>query len=124
MRRKLFAGATISRLRERAGWTQNALAKKLKVSASYLNQIEHNQRPLTAGLLLELSRIFRVDVSVFSDSGADRLLVDLQDALADPMLSLPGAGLPELKAAIQHAPTIAAALVSLQVTHKALREKY
>lgn len=124
VRRKLFAGASVRRLREGAGWTQQALAKKLKVSPSYLNQIEHNQRPLTAGVLLELSRIFRVDVSTFSDSGADRLMADLQDALADPALGLAGVGLSELKAAIQHSPAVAAALVRLQATHRALMDKY
>ena len=124
MRRKLFAGAGIRRLREGAGWTQQALAKKLKVSPSYLNQIEHNQRPLTAGVLLELARIFRVDVETFSDSGADRLMVDLQDALADPALGVPVVGLSELKAVIQHAPAVAAALVGLQATHRALTDRY
>lgn len=124
MRRKLFAGAAVKRLREANKWSQQSLAAKLRISASYLNQIEHNQRPLSAGLLIELSRAFRVDVSAFSDSGADRLLVDLREAFADPSLGGHTVGLTELKAAVQHCPNVARALLSTQASQRALSGKY
>ena len=50
MRAKLYAGAKIRRLRESHGLTQFAFAERIGVSASYLNQIENNQRPLTAAV--------------------------------------------------------------------------
>lgn len=123
-RRKLFAGAAVRRFREEAAWSQQALAKRLKISTSYLNQIEHNQRPVTASVLIALTQIFRVDVSVFSDSGADRLLTDLREALSDPVLSKSTIGLPELKAATQYAPRVARAVIQLQSAHRALTERY
>ena len=36
-------------MRQAAGLTQADLARRLQISPSYLNQIEHNQRALTAG---------------------------------------------------------------------------
>ncbi len=122
--RKIFSGAAVRRLREEAAWSQLALAKRLKISTSYLNQIEHNQRPLTASVLLALTQIFRVDVSVFSDSGTDRLLTDLRQAFSDPVLSKNTIGLLEFKAAAQYAPKVARAVVQLQSAHRALTERY
>ncbi|MDE2581457.1 MAG: helix-turn-helix transcriptional regulator, partial [Rhodospirillales bacterium] len=37
-------GRTVRRLRSEAGLTQQALASRLGISASYLNLIEHEQR--------------------------------------------------------------------------------
>ena len=50
--RKLFAGHAVRRLRRGQGLTQAAMAEMLGVSASYLNLVERNQRPLSATLLL------------------------------------------------------------------------
>ena len=46
-------------LRRRESLRQVDLAEKLGISAGYLNLIEHNQRPLTAPLLLRLAELFR-----------------------------------------------------------------
>lgn len=124
MKRKLFAGPVVRRLREEAGWSQQLLSQKLKISPSYLNQVERSQRPLSASVLVELARVFRVDVSLFSDSNEDRLLVDLRDALTDPALGQPAQAPTELQAIIQHAPNIAKAIVRLQAAHRALEDKY
>ncbi|REN02101.1 XRE family transcriptional regulator, partial [Mycobacterium tuberculosis] len=40
-------GLRLLKLREQRGYSQLALAKALGLSASYLNQIERNKRPLT-----------------------------------------------------------------------------
>lgn len=124
MRRKIFAGPVVRRLRDEAGWAQQELARKIGISSGYLNQIEHGQRPLSASVLVELAQIFRVDVSAFSDSSEDRLLVDLKDALADPVLASLSNSQSELKATIQHAPGIARAFVRLQAAYRALEDKY
>ena len=124
MKRKLFAGPVVRRLREEAGWPQQELARKIGISSGYLNQIEHGQRPLSAAVLVELARIFRVDVSAFSDSGEDRLLVDLRDALADPIVASTSHGQSEIKATIQNAPEIARAFVRLHAAYRALEDKY
>ena len=48
----LLAGPAVRRLRKREGLTQAAMAAQLGISASYLNLVERNQRPLTARLLV------------------------------------------------------------------------
>lgn len=121
---KLFAGHTIRRLRENALLSQQALARRLGISTSYLNQIEHNQRPLTASVLVELARMFRVDVSVFSDDATARLLADLGDALTDPALSGTEIGIGELKAATQFAPNVARAVIRLQIAYRSMSDRY
>ncbi|WP_422343355.1 helix-turn-helix domain-containing protein [Parasphingorhabdus sp.] len=59
--RKIFAGASVKRLRRGAGMTQVALADALDISASYLNLIERNQRPISARMMLLLADRFDFD---------------------------------------------------------------
>jgi predicted transcriptional regulator/transcriptional regulator with XRE-family HTH domain len=80
---KAFLGAHLKTLREQRGLTQAALAQALKVSSSYLNQIENNQRPLTVNVLLRLQAAFGIDVQQFSEDVQARQLGLLRNALAD-----------------------------------------
>ena len=48
-------GRTVRRHRIEQGITQQALAVRLGISASYLNLIEHEQRAVTASLLIKLA---------------------------------------------------------------------
>lgn len=84
--RKAFMGVRLKRLREERGLTQVALARALDLSASYLNQLEKNQRPLTVPILLKINSVFGVDVQLFSEDEEARLIADLRDVLADPGL--------------------------------------
>src|SRR5207248_6830567 len=78
-------GAKIRTIRRREGLTQADLAAKLEISASYLNLIEHNQRPLPAHLLVRIAQIFKMDLESFADDSASRLAGDLQEIFGDPM---------------------------------------
>ena len=60
--RKLFAGARIRALRQSHDLTQAVFAERIGVSTSYLNQIENNQRPVTASVLLALADAFQFDL--------------------------------------------------------------
>ena len=84
--KKTFMGVRLKRLREERRLTQAALAAKLGISLSYLNQLENNQRPLTLPVLLALNSAFGLDVQSFSDDDEARLIADLREALADPAL--------------------------------------
>ena len=55
-------GAKVRSLRRRENLSQAQLAQRLGVSASYLNLIEANRRPLPAGLLIKLAQQFSLDV--------------------------------------------------------------
>ena len=74
--RKLFVGPRVRRLREQQGWNQATLAQRLSVSLSYVSQIENNQRPVTAGVLLKLAETFGGDIGQFSEDQDKRLLAE------------------------------------------------
>jgi predicted transcriptional regulator/DNA-binding XRE family transcriptional regulator len=84
---KIFAGSRVRRLRRANALTQAAMAEMLDISASYLNLIERNQRPLTAGLMLRLADLFDFDPRALAGEepggGADAL----RRRLADPMFA-------------------------------------
>ncbi|QCW76672.1 ImmA/IrrE family metallo-endopeptidase [Streptomyces sp. S6] len=80
---KTYAGARLRRLREERGLSQAELARMLAISPSYLNQMEHDSRPLTVPVLLRLTEAFGVDPGFFSERDTTRVLADLREALAD-----------------------------------------
>ena len=63
---KTFVGARLRQLRTERKMSQVALAGRLEISASYLNQIEHDVRPLTVGLSLFGAPENGVDISLVS----------------------------------------------------------
>ncbi|MFJ8697658.1 short-chain fatty acyl-CoA regulator family protein [Streptomyces ardesiacus] len=79
---KTYAGARLRRLREERRMSQADLARVLAISPSYLNQMEHDSRPLTVPVLLRLTEAFGVDPGFFSERDTTRLLADLREALA------------------------------------------
>lgn len=80
---KTFAGARLRRLREDQGLTQVALARALGLSASYVNQLENDQRPITVPVLLSLSERFDLPTHYFAPESDARLVADLREVLAD-----------------------------------------
>ncbi|WP_031936391.1 short-chain fatty acyl-CoA regulator family protein [Prescottella defluvii] len=78
---KIYGGPRLRRLREERGLTQLALARILDLSASYVNQLENDQRPLTVPVLLKLNAMFDLDVHFFAAESDARLAADLQDVL-------------------------------------------
>lgn len=79
---KIYGGPRLRRLREERGLTQLALARILDLSASYVNQLENDQRPLTVSVLLKLNATFDLDAHFFAAESDARLAADLQDVLA------------------------------------------
>jgi predicted transcriptional regulator/transcriptional regulator with XRE-family HTH domain len=79
---KAFMGVRLKTLREQQGLTQAALAASLKISPSYLNQIENDQRPLTVPVLLRLQAAHGIDLQLFSDDASARRLSELQTVFA------------------------------------------
>ncbi|MFE3766465.1 short-chain fatty acyl-CoA regulator family protein [Streptomyces sp. NPDC059104] len=79
---KTYAGARLRRLREERRMSQADLARVLAISPSYLNQMEHDSRPLTVPVLLRLTEAFGVDPGFFSERDTGRLVADLREALA------------------------------------------
>ena len=55
-----------ARFGRRHGLRQVDLAENLGISASYLNLIEHDQRALTAPLLLKLAALYPLELKSFA----------------------------------------------------------
>lgn len=117
---KSFMGVRLRRLREERGLTQAALARSLGISASYLNQIEQNQRPLTVPVLLKLNGAFGLDVQMFSDAEEARLVADLRAALADQGAP---AAMAELRALAANMPGVARAVIAMQARLRETAER-
>ena len=83
---RTLIGRTVRRLRTERELSQQALATRLGISASYLNLIEHDQRAVTASLLIKLGETLRVDLGELSGTQERQLQVGLREAFADPLL--------------------------------------
>ena len=84
---KIFAGHRVRRLRRAAALTQAAMAARLEVSPSYLNLIERNQRPLTAGLMLRLAELFDFDPRSLAADEPGGGAAALRRRLTDPLFA-------------------------------------
>ncbi|THF65443.1 ImmA/IrrE family metallo-endopeptidase [Pseudothauera nasutitermitis] len=124
MSRKLFIGARLRRLREQGGQSQAALAGRLGISLSYVCQLENNQRPVSAPLLLKLVQVFQCDIAEFSEEQDKRLLHELQAVCLDRGVVGERIAPAQLARMVEHVPDIAAAFVSLAERHQRLREEY
>ncbi|ASW58077.1 Cro/Cl family transcriptional regulator [Plantactinospora sp. KBS50] len=78
---KTFAGARLRRMREDRSLSQADLARLLNISPSYLNQIEHDTRPLTVPVLMRITEVFGVDPTAFAPRDTPRLVAGLREAL-------------------------------------------
>src|SRR5215218_418024 len=120
VQRKLLLGARLRRLRRERGLHQAAMAAEIGISASYLNHLERNQRPVTAGILLRLAEAFDVDVKAFASDGGDTAGADqLAEIFSDAMLADLGVGRAELIELADNAPAVSDGVVRL---YTALRE--
>jgi len=119
---RALIGRTVRRLRSERRLTQQALAVRLGISASYLNLIEHDQRAVTASLLIKLGETLGVDLAALSGRSERQLEVALREAFADPLLAadaVPEAEVAELAAA---APNAAQAVLALYRAWRVARE--
>ena len=122
MARKALLGNKVRRLRRDHDLTQVDLARRLGISASYLNLIEHNQRPLTLPLLLKLAENFDVDLQAFSHDGEARLRTDMAELLGDPLFRELDLGQEDLAEIVAHSPALCRATLALYRAYRGARE--
>ena len=120
---KLYAGAKLRDMRSRLGITQKDFAIRLNVSVPYLNQMENNNRPISTAVLLGLSEEFGFDVSELQSGDEARLIGDMKEALADPVLTGPTPALADLRLAASNAPTLARAFLDLHAAYRRTHER-
>lgn len=109
---KVFAGIRLRRLREERGLSQVELARILAISSSYLNQIEHDARPMTVTVLVRLTEVFGIDPAFFAPRDTARQLAELREALPEvaPGVPHPTSDLQQLAMSM---PEVADAVVGL-----------
>jgi predicted transcriptional regulator/transcriptional regulator with XRE-family HTH domain len=121
-RRRLFAGAQLKKVRTIHGLRQMDLAELLGISAPYLSQLEHDDRPMTPPLVDRIAKLFPMDWQDFETDSTDLLAIALRDALTDPMFEdvLP----PEMltKLAEQH-PAFAQNFVALHEAYRSTSQR-
>ncbi|MDY1035113.1 helix-turn-helix domain-containing protein [Stenotrophomonas sp. CFBP8980] len=113
-------GLRLAKLREQRGYTQVQLAQQLGVSASYLNQIERNKRPLTPAVQQRLRAVLGELGDLFDAGGPAALQEALGQTLRD--LGLADVSANELRALAGNLPQVSQALLDLHRRHLALRE--
>ncbi|MET8981151.1 short-chain fatty acyl-CoA regulator family protein [Streptomyces sp. NPDC004539] len=121
--RKVYAHAKLRRLRREHGMNQVDMAGALGISTSYANQLEQNQRPLTASVLVRIAEVFGVDAEFFSEADEDRLAADLRAALADEACGVAPPSVEEITEAARDHPEVARALVALHRRYRDTAER-
>ncbi len=116
--RKTLLGQKIRRLRQERGRTQQQMAGELGISASYLNLIEHDERPVTVPLLLKLGERYGVDLNALTDDSERQLVSALSEVFADAGLR-GGVDADEIARLVSAAPRAARAISDL---YRALRD--
>lgn len=77
-------GLKIKKRRKTVGITQADLAKRLEISASYLNLIENNKRAIGGKLLQRISTELGMELGALDGESDRRLIIDLQELASDP----------------------------------------
>ena len=108
-----FVGSQLRQLRKERGISQARLAELLGLSASYVNQIEHDGRPLTISVLEKITDTFGVDPTFFSH----------QDVTLDSELLPNPVDVTELAEMVKNHPTLARAFVDMHSRYRNVADK-
>ena len=118
---KPMVGHKIRRLRTQLDLTQSDMAAAIGISASYLNLIEHNQRPITVPLLFKLGQAFDIDLKDFAADDSTRLIADITEMFADPSMSGHSISKRELRDFVTSQPNIVSSILQFYNSYKAMK---
>ncbi|WP_026918641.1 short-chain fatty acyl-CoA regulator family protein [Gordonia shandongensis] len=107
---KTYVGPRLRRLREDLGLSQAALARRLDLSTTYVNQLENDHRPITVPVLLAITSTFDLASDFFAGSGDARLAAELADVILEHGDRISGTEVTELVARM---PSVGTALVGM-----------
>ncbi len=123
MQEKILVGHKLRRFRQSIDLSQTAMAEALDISPSYLNLLEHNQRPLTVGLLLRLGNSFDIDLKDFAEDDSATLSTGISEIFADPLLAGEQVPRREIQDMITAAPTASRGLIALYQAYRKVRDE-
>ena len=120
--KKALLGHKVRRFRQDQGLNQTEMAEQMGISPSYLNLIEHNQRPVTVPLLFRLSQAFEVDLRDFAEDEEARLAAGLKEVFSDPLFEGQTPGQHEIRELAAASPAAAQAVLALYDAYRGLWE--
>lgn len=118
---KSFAGASVRALRQEKGLTQAAFAARIGISASYLNQVEKDVRPLSNRVLTAITQTFGVDFAEIGSDEDTRIVAALREALLESDLGDEVSTAEIVEASRAH-PALARAVVQMHQQHLNTRQ--
>jgi XRE family transcriptional regulator, fatty acid utilization regulator len=120
--RKAMLGHKVRRFRQDQGLSQTEMAAQIGISPSYLNLIEHNQRPVTVPLLFKLGNAFEIDLKEFAEDDDQRLAAGLSEVFGDPLFSGQGVSEREMRELVAAAPAAAQGVLTLYRAYRRIWE--
>ncbi|WP_215755230.1 short-chain fatty acyl-CoA regulator family protein [Acetobacter sp. P5B1] len=121
---KLFAGNRLQQLRKRESLTQAAMAERVGISLSYLNQLERNHRPLPNHLLQTLCERFALTPSWFSDTREAHTIQALRETMADPVFKTAPLPFSKMTEAANQSPELCQAFLTLYRAYSFHQERH
>ena len=115
-------GIRVATRRKARGQSQVALAQAVGISPSYLNLIERNKREVGGALLNRIAAALGLDLDDLTGESEQRLIQDLEAALADPVLARTEANSLSARDLVASQPAAASAIVALHRAYEAQTE--
>jgi predicted transcriptional regulator/DNA-binding XRE family transcriptional regulator len=111
-------GGKLRRLRQDRRLTQVQMAEALEISASYLNLLESNQRPITVRVLLKLAERFQIDLNTLAADDDERLAAALMEAFSDPIFDAADVKASDIRDVATSIPALGRAVLDLYEAYK------
>jgi len=121
--RKTFIGPHLRRLRLERGETQGAMARVLGISPSYVNLLENNERSVSVRVLLRVFEAYGVDWREIAEEDSTTQLADLRAIIQGPLFAQTRPDLPQLRAALVHAPGLVQAFKTLYRSYEVISDQ-
>ncbi len=121
--RGVASGRQLRRMRRGQRLSQIKLAKKLDISASYLNLIEHGHRPLTDRIVLKAAEVFGVDVQELATSSDLQLTQDLSEMFGDRVFGAALVSQTEITEAAASMPNMSRAVLELYGAYRGAQSR-
>jgi predicted transcriptional regulator/transcriptional regulator with XRE-family HTH domain len=115
-------GTKIRALRRRESLSQVQLAERLGISASYLNLIEHDRRPLPAMLLIKLAQLFHIDVQALAADDDRQLVADTMEVLGDDLFEGQELTQADVREFVTSTPAVARSMLTLYQAYRQSRQ--
>jgi predicted transcriptional regulator len=120
---KTFIGPHLRRLRIERAETQGAMARALGISTSYVNLLENNERSVSVPVMLRLFEVYGIDWRDIAEDDGSSQLADLRAIIQDPIFDSVRPDLAQIRAALVHSPTLAAAFLKLHRAYQSATDQ-